>query len=107
MTLCSHGREPARCEDCKLGRAADRALYQPPVPGEPGSIAPPYDKPDFDDWSTMWLKPIRRQVEMAGASLHKPLAEVTVDEVVAWGILLTYSYVAGALLGRVLARLVA
>jgi hypothetical protein len=93
------------CGHCRLGREADRATYQTspspvgqPSPGTAGTLA--LDGPW--DW---WLRPVRQQLAAAAASLHKPLAEVTMDEMVSWGILVSYSYVVGILAGRVIHRL--
>ena len=92
------------CTYSRLGREADRATYQTPRgrPARPeGPEAIVLDGPW--DW---WLAPVRKQIAVAAGSVHKPLAEVTVDEVVSWGILLGYGYLVGMVAGRVIARLV-
>ncbi len=98
------GESVDRCT-CRLGLEADRATYQSPRPVLAGApeleVSITLDGPW--DW---WLKPVRKQLETAAGSIHKPLAEVTMDELVSWGILGCYSYVVGMVAGRILARLV-
>jgi|HubBroStandDraft_1064217.scaffolds.fasta_scaffold15366_8 hypothetical protein len=90
--------------EARIGEEADRATYQtlPPPAWERGAADLQLDGPW--DW---WLTPVRKQLATAAASIHKPLAEVTMDEVVSWGIIVGYGYLVGALLGRVIQRLVA
>ena len=80
-------------------RAADRATYPAPVPEFAVEVT--LDGPW--DW---WLRPVRKQLEVCVGSVHKPLAEVTVDEVLSWWIVGCYSYIVGTVAGRVIQRLV-
>jgi hypothetical protein len=103
MMCLACGIDPCQC---RLGAEADRATFQQkpphPVGAVSGAAAVQLEGPW--DW---WLRPVQRQLAGAAGSIHKPLAEVTVDEVVSWGILLGYGYLVGLLAGRVIARLVA
>lgn len=104
---CPHGGDKTACQLCRLGREADRATYQtlPSPAGQPSPGAA--DTIGFEGPWDWWLAPVRKQIMTAAASINKPLAEVTVDEVVSWGIIAGYGYLVGLVLGRVIQRLVA
>jgi hypothetical protein len=53
----------------------------------------------------MWLLPIRKPLAQTAATVDKPLADMTVPDLMAWGIVLGYGGVTGYVLGKMLGNL--
>jgi hypothetical protein len=55
----------------------------------------------------IWMMPIRRQAEIADASADKPLGEMTMPEMLSWGVVLAYGGATGYVIGTMAANLLA
>lgn len=58
-------------------------------------------------WLRLWLAPIGEPLRRVGATADKPLAELTMTDLVAWGCVLTYAAATGMVAARLAANLAA
>lgn len=54
----------------------------------------------------LWMSPIRGQMDLCALTIKKPLGELTMPELLAWGICLSYGAMTGYVIGKVTANLV-
>jgi hypothetical protein len=86
----------------ELGERADRATFQPSAAAVTESAAAADPLRGLPGWQSVWLRPVARPLAQCNATLHKPLAEITPEEVCSWVIVMGYAYCTGLLAGRVL-----
>lgn len=55
----------------------------------------------------LWARPVRDALGIVGGTASKPLGQLTMQELMAWGFLLLYSAATGAVLGHLAGNLAA
>lgn len=55
----------------------------------------------------LWARPIREPLAIASGTASQPLGQLTMQELVAWGVLFLYSAVTGMIIGHLAGNLAA
>lgn len=55
----------------------------------------------------LWIKPVRGSYDRTAKTRDKPLAELTVPEVMDWAVILTYAMLTGYVIGKAVGNLAA